>query len=130
MFANCTKMRLYSTVAAAALWLFVCVCVCLSLCLLVCLTLLSPYPQKKRKEKKRKTRIKEPVHILFQPPRIRKKNQRFYNDDEETDYSPVRSPKKQAKVTHTASVNGSLFSSSFHLINTDEHVYYRTPCWL
>ncbi|KAK7098307.1 hypothetical protein V1264_002636 [Littorina saxatilis] len=35
------------------------------------------------------------------PPRIRKKNQRFYNDDEETDYSPIRSPKKQAKVTHT-----------------------------
>ncbi|XP_076471216.1 protein lin-9 homolog isoform X2 [Babylonia areolata] len=37
------------------------------------------------------------------PPRIRKKNQRFYNDDEETDYSPIRSPKKQAKVSHTPS---------------------------
>ena len=50
--------------------------------------------------------IKEVAHILFQPPRIRKKNQRLYNDDEETDYSPARSPKKQPKVTHTPSVSG------------------------
>ncbi|XP_025086555.1 protein lin-9 homolog isoform X1 [Pomacea canaliculata] len=35
------------------------------------------------------------------PPRIRKKNQRFYNDDEETDYSPIRSPKKQPKLSLT-----------------------------
>ncbi|KAL5006694.1 hypothetical protein ScPMuIL_015500 [Solemya velum] len=40
------------------------------------------------------------------PPRIRKRNQRFFNDDEETNYSPVRSPKKQPKIT--GSTNKSL----------------------
>ncbi|XP_071099415.1 protein lin-9 homolog isoform X1 [Haliotis cracherodii] len=37
------------------------------------------------------------------PPRLRKKNQRFYNEDEETDYSPVRSPKKQSRTTSSNS---------------------------
>ncbi|XP_064601675.1 protein lin-9 homolog isoform X2 [Liolophura sinensis] len=31
------------------------------------------------------------------PPRIRKKNRLFFNDDEETSYSPIRSPRKQSK---------------------------------
>ena len=41
--------------------------------------------------------------FLFKPPRIRKKNQRFFNDDEDTTYSHARSPRKQPKVINTRS---------------------------
>ncbi|KAJ8298580.1 hypothetical protein KUTeg_022690 [Tegillarca granosa] len=36
------------------------------------------------------------------PPRIRKKNQKFYNDDEDNSYSPIKSPKKQPRVSNIA----------------------------
>ena len=40
--------------------------------------------------------------LVAQPPRIRRRNQRFYNDNEQTDYFTNRSPSKQSKAAPTS----------------------------
>ncbi|KAK6191490.1 hypothetical protein SNE40_003165 [Patella caerulea] len=49
------------------------------------------------------------------PPRIRRKNQRYHNDDEETTYSPARSPKKQAKVASSGTRSAVLSATDKRL---------------
>ena len=40
---------------------------------------------------------KQVTFVYLQPVRIRKKNQRFFNEDEDTSYSPTKSPRKITK---------------------------------
>ncbi|KAK3604624.1 hypothetical protein CHS0354_028983 [Potamilus streckersoni] len=42
------------------------------------------------------------------PPRIRKMNKRFFNEDEDNDYSPGKSPRKQAKASAKSNNSGYL----------------------